>query len=242
MEEKRIKAVYDWPKPQSVRDIQVFLGFANLYQRFIQGFSRLAVPLISMLKTTSAVGPAENREQGGQGIQMEDQGEKEPAQKSRKGQKTAKSKKWIRVEKAEASRAKNLGQSGLFLTFKARKAFTKLRQAFVEAPILNHFDSERHIRIETDASGYTIDGIFSQLTLDDLSRWNPVAFFSTKIILTETRYETHDGELLTIVEAFKTWKHYLEGCKHEIHVLTDHNNLQRFMDTKSLSSRQVRWA
>ena len=34
----------------------------------------------------------------------------------------------------------------------------------------------------------------------------------------------------------------LEGCKYEVLVLTDHNNLRRFMDTKSLSSRQVRWA
>ncbi len=95
---------------------------------------------------------------------MEDQGEKELAQKSRKGQKTAKSKKWIRAEKAEASRAKNLGQSGSFLTSEARKAFTELRQAFVKAPILNHFDPERHIRIGTDASGYAIDAILSQLT------------------------------------------------------------------------------
>ncbi len=31
MEEEQIKAVRDWPKPQSVRDIQVFLGFANFY-------------------------------------------------------------------------------------------------------------------------------------------------------------------------------------------------------------------
>lgn len=35
-------------------------------------------------------------------------------------------------------------------------------------------------------------------------------------------------------------KIWMEGCKHE--VLTDHNNLSRFMNTKSLSSRQVRWA
>ena len=51
MEEERIKAVRDWPEPQSVRDIQVFLGFANFYRRFIQGFSRLAALLTSMLKT-----------------------------------------------------------------------------------------------------------------------------------------------------------------------------------------------
>ncbi len=34
-EEERIKTVRDWPEPQSVRDIQVFLGFTNFYRRFI---------------------------------------------------------------------------------------------------------------------------------------------------------------------------------------------------------------
>ena len=62
------------------------------------------------------------------------------------------------------------------------------------------------------------------------------------MIPAETRYKTYDGELLAIVKAFKTWKHYLEGWKHEVLVLTDHNNFQRFMDIKNLSSRQVRWA
>ncbi len=62
------------------------------------------------------------------------------------------------------------------------------------------------------------------------------------MIPAETHYETHDQELLAIVEAFKTWCHYLKGCKYEVLILTDHNNLCRFMDTKSLSSRQVCWA
>ena len=31
MEDKQIKAVSNWPKPKSVRDIQVFIGFANFY-------------------------------------------------------------------------------------------------------------------------------------------------------------------------------------------------------------------
>ena len=68
------------------------------------------------------------------------------------------------------------------------------------------------------------------------------SLFSRKMIPIETWYETHDGELLAIVEAFKTWKHYLESYKHEVLVLTDHNNLKYFMITKSLSSRQVWWA
>ena len=62
------------------------------------------------------------------------------------------------------------------------------------------------------------------------------------MIPAETRYKTHDAELLAIVKAFKTWRHYLESCKHKVLVLTDHNNLRQFMDTKNLSSRQVRWA
>ncbi len=135
---------------------------------------------------------------------MKDQGEKETAKKSRKDPKTAKSKKGIRAKKAEASRAKNLGQSGSFLTADARRAFIELRQAFFEASILNHFDPERLIRIETDISGYAIGGVLSQLTSDSSGRWHPVAFFSRKMILVETRYETHNGELLAIVEAFMT--------------------------------------
>ena len=52
IEPERIKVVKEWPEPKSVRDIQVFLGFANFYQQFIQGFSKIAALLTSMLKTT----------------------------------------------------------------------------------------------------------------------------------------------------------------------------------------------
>ena len=62
------------------------------------------------------------------------------------------------------------------------------------------------------------------------------------MILAKTWYKTHKGELLAIVKAFKTWQHYLKGCKHKVLVLTNHNNLRRFMDTKILSSKQVCWA
>ena len=89
------------------------------------------------------------------------------------------------------------------------------------------------------ASEASSDGV---VTKADLSEWHLVAFFFRKIIPVKTRYETHNGKLLAIVKAFKTWRHYLEGCKHEVLVLTDHNNLRHFMDTKILSSRQVRWA
>ncbi len=76
---------------------------------------------------------------------------------------------------------------------------------FVETLILNHFDQERDIQIEIDVvSGYAIGGILNQLTLDYSGQWHSMTFFSQKIIPTETRYETHNRELLVIIEVFKT--------------------------------------
>ena len=138
------------------------------------------------------------------------------------------------------SPSKNSKRATGYLTPDAKQAFTQLRQAFTKAPILWHFDPECHIQIETNVSSYAIGGVLSQLT--DSGQWHPVAYYFRKMIPAETWYKTHDDEVLAIVEAFQTWRHYLEGCKHQVLVLTDHNNLCPFMETKSLSSRQVRWA
>ena len=133
-----------------------------------------------------------------------------------------------------------------FLTPGTRKTFNQLRQAFTKALILRHFDLKCHIRIETDALGYVIERVLSSLTSDyltfDQGQWQPIAYFLKKMIPAEIRYKTHNGELLAIVEAFKIRRHYLEGCKHEVLALTDYNNLCQFMDIKSLSFRQIRWA
>ena len=66
------------------------------------------------------------------------------------------------------------------------------------------------------------DTIFSKSEID---QWYLVVFFFQIMISVETWYKTYDQELLAIVEAFKTWRHYLESCKYKVFVLTDHNNL-----------------
>ena len=73
------------------------------------------------------------------------------------------------------------------------------------------------------------------VTKADLNQWYLVAFFLRKMILVKTWYKTYNGELLAIVKAFKTWHHYLKGCKHEVLVLMDYNNFHRFIDIKSFS-------
>ena len=80
------------------------------------------------------------------------------------------------------------------------------------------------------------------VTKTNLGQWHLIAFFFRKMIPIEIWYKTYNNKLLAIIKAFKTWYHYLEGCKHGVLIFTDYNNLRRFMDTKSLSSRQVCWA
>ena len=80
------------------------------------------------------------------------------------------------------------------------------------------------------------------VTKIDLSKWHPVIFFFRKMILTETWYKTHNDKLLAIVKVFKTWQQYLKDCKYKVLVLTDYNNLRRFIDTENLSSKKVYWA
>jgi len=50
MEEEKVKGVWEWPMPKSVKDIQKFLGLANYYRRFIEGFAMVAQPLHDLVK------------------------------------------------------------------------------------------------------------------------------------------------------------------------------------------------
>jgi hypothetical protein len=58
----------------------------------------------------------------------------------------------------------------------------------------------------------------------------------------ERNYTVGDQEMLAIVISFCHWRHYLEGARHPVEVLTDYHYLQKFMTNKSLTGWQVhRW-
>jgi transposase InsO family protein len=119
-------------------------------------------------------------------------------------------------------------------------AFDLLKKAFTTAPVLRHFDYDREIIVETDASDYVSAGILSQY--DDDGVLHPVAFYSRKHSPAECNYEIYDKELMAIVRAFEEWRPHLEGSRHPIQVLSDHKNLEYFMSTKLLNRRQARWS
>jgi hypothetical protein len=121
-----------------------------------------------------------------------------------------------------------------------KKAFELLKTAFTSAPILHHFDADREILVETDASDYVSAGILSQR--DDDGVLHPVAYFSKKHSPAECNYEIYDKELLAIIRCFEEWRPELESSALPIQVLSDHKNLEYFMSTKLLNRRQARWS
>ena len=52
-------------------------------------------------------------------------------------------------------------------------------------------------------------------------------------------YATHDLELATVVQALKTWRHFLIGNHYEVY--TDHKSLKYIHTQKELNLRQRRW-
>ena len=50
MEKEKVKGVLEWPTPKCVKDVQKFLGLANYYCWFIEGFAMVARPLHDLVK------------------------------------------------------------------------------------------------------------------------------------------------------------------------------------------------
>ena len=45
MNKDKIKTIQEWKPPRNMKEVQRFLGFANFYHRFIEGYSKIVKPL-----------------------------------------------------------------------------------------------------------------------------------------------------------------------------------------------------
>ncbi|KAI1005278.1 hypothetical protein K3495_g2942 [Podosphaera aphanis] len=54
---KRIDTIIDWPIPQSLQQVQQFLGFTNFYRRFISQYSKKCAGMYNLLKKESTQKP-----------------------------------------------------------------------------------------------------------------------------------------------------------------------------------------
>ena len=212
MDPVRVQTIQEWPEPESYRDVQVFLGFANFYRRFIHNYSDVARHLSDHMAEASR-NPTQEKNS------------KAARKKTKKGP-TKWYKPWSWPEHVQ----------GAFRELRAK--FTEaplLRHFDPDQPLMVITDASNFalagILLQPDR-----DPDATQL------HWRPVAFYSRKFQGPEIRYHTHDKELLAIVDCFKQWRHYLEHASHTTRVLSDHHNLRYFMTTKELTPRQARWA
>ena len=47
---RKVEAVLNWEPPQTVTEVRSFLGLAGYYWRFIEAFSKIAMPLTQLLR------------------------------------------------------------------------------------------------------------------------------------------------------------------------------------------------
>ena len=51
MSKKKVACILSWKEPRSVKDVQIFIGFANFYRIFIENFFKVCKPITNTLKT-----------------------------------------------------------------------------------------------------------------------------------------------------------------------------------------------
>jgi transposase InsO family protein len=126
-------------------------------------------------------------------------------------------------------------------TNREQDAFDNIKAIVTTAPVLVLPSHDQPYRIEADGSGFATGAVLSQLSSED-GKWHPVAFLSKSLNEVERNYQIHDVEMLAIIRALEEWRHYLEGAKHPIEILTDHKNLEYFRVAQKLNRRQARWS
>jgi len=119
-----------------------------------------------------------------------------------------------------------------------QKSFEELKEKIISQLVLSLPRREGKFRVETDASGYIIEGVLSQ---EQEGKWKPIAFLSRMMQPAEQNYEIYNKELLAIVEALTKWRQYLLDAKEPFEVWTDHENLKYIREPHKLNGRQAQW-
>ena len=123
-------------------------------------------------------------------------------------------------------------------------SFDRIKQLFKHDNVLQHYDPNAELMLETDASPYGLGAVLMQRP-DAHSSWLPVQFASRTLNSAERNYSNIEREALSIVFGLDKFRNFLLGVKFTIR--NDQKPLHKlFAHDKciptSCSSRKQRWA
>ena len=120
-----------------------------------------------------------------------------------------------------------------------QQVFNHLKCLFLSQPILHIPNLSSPFAIVTDTSKYTSGAILLQTDLN--SEWHPCSYLSQSFSLAEQNYDIYNHELLAVIHALKTWRHYLHDSPFSIQVFTNYKNLTYFCKLQVLNCQQAHW-
>ena len=120
-------------------------------------------------------------------------------------------------------------------------SFQTLKQRLLCAPIMGYPREEGQYILDTDASGFAIGAVLSQVQTDpDGSTHDRVISYASRVLRApETRYCARRRELLAIVDFVKHFRAYLYG--RSVIIRTDHASLRYIRTLKDINDQFARW-
>ena len=126
---------------------------------------------------------------------------------------------------------------------KERNAFEKIKSVLTSRPILGYPDFTREFIVHTDASGYGIGAVLSQMQRpphSNIDREVVISYTSRHLNDREIKWSVTEKECVAIIHAVTKFKSYLYG--RVFTCVTDHRPLEWLMKKAEPSGRLARWA
>ena len=123
-----------------------------------------------------------------------------------------------------------------FWSPECQEAFDQLKLELSQSPILGYPCEKGMYILDTDASGYGIGAVLSQIQSEEE---RVITYHSRSLTKAERNYCVTRRELLAVVDAIKHCHHYLYG--REFIVRTDHASLNWLMRFKNPEGQIARW-
>lgn len=114
-------------------------------------------------------------------------------------------------------------------TSQAQEAFSTLKRAMMEAPVLALPDFSLPFTLKTDASGVAIGAVLMQ-------KGHHIPFFNKHFCPRLLRASTYIREMHAITSTVKKWRQYLLG--HQFVILMDHKSLKELMSQSIQTPKQ----